>query len=70
MLDDADSVPYSQTVTVSSFRVQGKEKINEDNTSDQILFFFFFFLMSRRDLGIFSCRNVFSFIALFTYASK
>lgn len=67
MLDDADSVPYSQTVTVSSFREQGKEKINEDDTSDQILFFF---LMSRRDLGIFSCRNVFSFVALFTYASK
>lgn len=43
VLDDADSVPYSQTVTVSSFRVQGKEKINEDNTSDQILFSFFFF---------------------------
>lgn len=42
MLDDADSVPYSQTVTVSSFREQGQEKINEDDTSDQILFFFFF----------------------------
>lgn len=37
MLDDADSVPYSQTV--SSFREEGKEKINEDDTSDQFFFF-------------------------------
>lgn len=52
VLDNDKSVSYTQAVF--SLREQGKEKVHED-ISDQ----------GRRDLAIFSCRNVFSFTALF-----
>lgn len=52
---------------IFSLREQAKEKVHEDDISDQYFFLiYFFFVVYKRSGDIL----LFSFIALFPYASK